>query len=61
LLDGAVLGGVILGWCVLMVMAPEIGSLVAVFGSPLLALFVIVRLLAPDAKTDRQGGPERHH
>jgi hypothetical protein len=52
---GGVLGWVLLGWCVLMVAAPEIGSLVGVFGSPVLALFVIVRLLTPgSAPHDRR-------
>ncbi|HTE84559.1 MAG TPA: hypothetical protein VK821_07485 [Dehalococcoidia bacterium] len=32
-----------------MVLAPELGSLVAIFGSPVLALFVIVRLLTPES------------
>jgi len=46
---GAILGVVLLPWCVLMVLAPELGSLVAIFGSPVLALFVIVRLLTPES------------
>lgn len=45
---GGVLGAVLLGWCVLMAIAPELGSLLAVFGSPVLAFFVILRLLTPD-------------
>lgn len=32
-----------------MVLAPDLGSVIAVFGSPLLALFVIVRLLTAPA------------
>lgn len=42
---GGALGGVLLTWAVLMVLAPDLGSVVAVFGSPLLAFFVILRLL----------------
>jgi hypothetical protein len=43
---GGMLGTVLLGWSVLMVLAPELASVVGVFGSPFLALFVIVRLLS---------------
>ncbi len=42
---GGVLGAVLLAWSVMIVLAPELGSLVAVFGSPLLAWFVVVRLV----------------
>jgi hypothetical protein len=42
---GGVLGAVLLVWSVTIVLAPELGSLVAVFGSPLLAWYVIVRLV----------------
>jgi hypothetical protein len=49
-LYGGILGVALLAWCVLFVAAPELGSLVAVFGSPVLALFVIVRLLTPDGR-----------
>jgi uncharacterized membrane protein (UPF0136 family) len=54
IVGGAVLGAILLGWCALMLAAPEIGSLVAVFGSPALALFIIVRLLAPDGSPRRR-------
>jgi hypothetical protein len=42
---GGVLGAVLLAWSVMIVLTPELGSLVAVFGSPVLAWFVIVRLV----------------
>jgi hypothetical protein len=42
---GGVLGAILLGWAALMLLAPEIGSLIAVFGSPVLAWFIIVRLV----------------
>jgi hypothetical protein len=48
---GGLLGAVLLGWCILMAVAPELGSLIAVFGSPVLAFFVIVRLLTPQRGT----------
>ena len=42
---GGGLGAVLLGWSVLLALAPELASLIAVFGSPLLAFVVIVRML----------------
>jgi hypothetical protein len=49
-LYGGILGSVLLAWCVLVVTAPELGSLLAVLGSPVVAFFVIVRLLTPDIR-----------
>src|SRR5438270_339674 len=51
---GGILGAVLLGWCVLVLLAPELGLVVAVFGSPLLSLFVIVRLLTAPADAGQQ-------
>ena len=48
LLSGGVLGTLLLAWLVLALFAPGVGSVIAVFGSPVLACFVIVRLLTLD-------------
>jgi hypothetical protein len=54
---GGALGAVLLAWSALTLLAPELGSVLAVFGSPLLAFFVIVRLLsgAGPARTALRG------
>jgi hypothetical protein len=36
------LGAVLLGWAVLALLAPELAALIAVFGSPVLAFFIII-------------------
>ena len=49
-LCSVILGAVLLAWSTVMVLAPELGSLIAIFGSPVVAFFVIVRLLTPESQ-----------
>lgn len=58
LLSGGALGGVLLVWLMLTLFAPGLGSVIAVFGSPVFAFFVILRLLTlgpSSTKTGRRG------
>jgi hypothetical protein len=59
LLSGGALGAVLLAWLVLTLFAPGLGSVIAVFGSPVFAFFVIVRLLSlgpAEGDAGRHGG-----
>src|SRR4051794_41158263 len=43
---GAALGSLLLGWSLLAILTPEIASLLAVFGSPVVAFLIIVGMLS---------------
>jgi hypothetical protein len=59
-LSGGMLSAVVLLWLVLCLFAPGVGSVVAVFGSPVFAFFVILRLLTlPKPSISRRAGPGR--
>ena len=55
ILSGGALGGVLVAWLVLALFAPGLGSVIAVFGSPVFAFFVIVRLLTLGPSDIRSG------
>lgn len=59
LMSGGVFGAVLLGWMVVTVFAPGFGSMVAVFGSPLFAFAVILRLLTLPPAQAQAASPKR--
>jgi hypothetical protein len=51
---GAALGALLLGWSLLAFLTPELASIIAVFGSPLLAFLVIVGILSTGSQRSSQ-------